>query len=92
MKFSIKDFFSKCDEIRRNLRIWFHLLKKPLMENFVFCAVFTFQNTNISINLLPRNILQEVRENMINACKFYQEKQILDICNKARAQTSEIRV
>ena len=22
MKFSIKDFFSKCDQIRRKLRIW----------------------------------------------------------------------
>ena len=39
MKFSIKDFFSKCDQIRRNLRIWSHLLKKPLMGNFIFCAV-----------------------------------------------------
>ena len=29
MKFSIKDFFSKCDQIRR----------KSLMENFIFCAV-----------------------------------------------------
>ena len=39
MKFSIKDFFSKCDQICRKLRIWSHLLKKPLMENFIFCAV-----------------------------------------------------
>ena len=35
MKFSIKDFFSKYDKIRRKLRIWSHLLKKPLMENFI---------------------------------------------------------
>ena len=34
-----KDFFSKCDQIHRNLRIWLHLLKKSLMENFIFCAV-----------------------------------------------------
>ena len=34
MKFSIKEFFSKCDQIRRKLRIWSHLLKKSLMENF----------------------------------------------------------
>ena len=27
--------------IRRKLRIWFHLLKKSLMENFIFCAVST---------------------------------------------------
>ena len=39
IKFSIKDFFSKCDRIRRKLRIWLHLLKKSLMENFIFCAV-----------------------------------------------------
>ena len=30
----IKDFFSKCGQIRRK-----HLLKKSLMENFTFCAV-----------------------------------------------------
>ena len=41
MKFFIKDFFSKCDQIRRKLRIWSHLLKKSLMENFIFCAVST---------------------------------------------------
>ena len=39
MKFSIKDFSSKCNQIRRKLRIWSHLLEKSLMENFVFCAV-----------------------------------------------------
>ena len=43
--FSIKDFFSKCDQIRRKLRIWSQLLKKSLMkkkslmENSIFCAV-----------------------------------------------------
>ena len=39
MKFSIKDFFSKCDHICRFLRIWGHLLKKSLMENFIFSAM-----------------------------------------------------
>ena len=42
MKFSIKDFFSKCDQICRKLRIRSHLLniyKKSLMESLVFCAV-----------------------------------------------------
>ena len=39
MKFSIKDFFSKCEQIRSFLRICSHLLKKSLMENFIFCAV-----------------------------------------------------
>ena len=35
MKFSIKDFFSKCDHIHKKVRIWSHLLK-----NFIFCEVF----------------------------------------------------
>ena len=38
MKFPIKDCFSKCDQIRRKLRIWSLLLKKSLMENFIFCG------------------------------------------------------
>ena len=33
-KFSIKDVFSKCDQIRRS-----HFLKKSLMENFIFYAM-----------------------------------------------------
>ena len=40
MKFSIKDFFSKYDQIRSFLRILSHLLKKSFMENFIFCASF----------------------------------------------------
>ena len=39
MNFSIKDFLSKCDQIRRKLQIWSHLLKKSLMGIFIFCAV-----------------------------------------------------
>ena len=43
MKFSIKNFFSKCGQIRMKLRIRLHLLKKFLMANFLngkfFCAV-----------------------------------------------------
>ena len=42
MKFSINDFFSKCDQIRRKLRIWSHLLNKSLMENFIFVQLFDF--------------------------------------------------
>ena len=40
MKVSIKNFFSKSDKIRRKLCIWSHLLKKSLMEYFIFCAVY----------------------------------------------------
>ena len=39
MKFSINNFFSKCDQTERKLRIWSYLLNKSLMENCIFCAV-----------------------------------------------------
>ena len=57
MKFSIKDFFSKCEQIRSFMRIWSHLLKKSLMENFIFvqCIFNTYSlnnnNQDISIGL-----------------------------------------
>ena len=37
--FFIKEFFSKCDQIRSFLRVWSNLLMKSLMESFIFCAV-----------------------------------------------------
>ena len=49
MKFSIKDFFSKCDQIRRKPHKNF--LKKSLMENFIFCAVKVIHGT--CCHLLP---------------------------------------
>ena len=52
MKFSIKDFFSKCDQVLRNLRIWSHLLKKSLMENLIFCTVSSTK-LNQLIHLQP---------------------------------------
>ena len=36
---ALKDFRSNCDQIGRKQQIWSHLLKKFLMENFIFCAV-----------------------------------------------------
>ena len=36
MKFSIKDFFKKYDQIRSFPWTWSHLLKKSLMENLFF--------------------------------------------------------
>ena len=39
MKFFLKDFFSKCDQVRSYLRICSQLLKKSLTENVLVCAV-----------------------------------------------------
>ena len=46
MKFSIKDFFSKCDP---------HLLKKSLMENFIFCVPDVLKISYISWFPLSKN-------------------------------------
>ena len=48
-KFSIKDFFSKYDQIHSFLQIWSHLLKKSLMENFIFYAVSYPSFRNFSV-------------------------------------------
>ena len=61
MKFSIKDFFSKCDQICRKLRIWSHLLKNSLMETSFFvqwngakCATY-INSTQIYISIKTWN-------------------------------------
>ena len=56
MKLSIKDFFSKYEQIGIFLRIWSHLLKKSLMENFIFCAVLEPENSNSCDSPLPIKI------------------------------------
>ena len=48
MEFSIKELSSKCDQIRRKLRIWSHLLERSIMENLIFWAVY-FQMTKPKI-------------------------------------------
>ena len=49
MKFSIKEFFSKCDQIRSFLRIWSHLLDKFLMENVIFCTVLSILSVDFQV-------------------------------------------
>ena len=47
MKFSMKDFFSKCDQIRIFLWIWSNLLEKSLIENFIFCTMDFVDSTKV---------------------------------------------
>ena len=49
MKFSIKDFFCKCDQIRSVLRISSHSLRKSLLEDFILSTewLFIIENRNI---------------------------------------------
>ena len=66
MKFPFKDFFSKYDQIRSLLWIWSHLLKKFLMENFIFCAAKSTYKTNLT------KLLRQPK----HACRiiFYEHK------------------
>ena len=50
MKFSIKNFFSKCDQIRSFLRIWSHLPKKFIMDNFIFWALIKVTLDNVTLS------------------------------------------
>ena len=45
---SFKDFF-------RKLRIWSHLLKKSLIENFIFCAVNLWQSLSESTGVFKKS-------------------------------------
>ena len=45
-KFSIKDFFSKCEQIRKKLRLLSHLLKQSLMENYK-CLLFVIRISHL---------------------------------------------
>ena len=82
MKFSITDFFSKCDQVRRKLRIWSHLLKKSLMENFIFCAVNSF-TSRVMINCGKNNSASLFKLNTGNI------KEMKDISSKLTIKKSE---
>ena len=64
MKFYFKDFFGKCDQIRRKPRIWLHLLKKSLMENLIFCAVYFYQShrlhARIALKKIPLQLFSKI--------------------------------
>ena len=48
-RFSIKDFFNKCDQFHRKLRIWSHLLKIFLMEKFIFLGQCSFNSFYVNV-------------------------------------------
>ena len=66
MKCSIKDFFSKCDQIRSFLRIWSHLLKKSLMKTSFFVQC-----------LLKRNIAFLKNFIFFSKCNFSQKVDVV---------------
>ena len=79
MKLSIKDFYRKCEQIRRKLRICSHLLKKSIMENLMFCAV------------LWENVTEVVRDSKwcLNSREF--SKWWERVCSLLQLYTNDIK-
>ena len=74
MKFSIKDFFSQCDQINNFLRIWSHLLKKSLTQNFIFCVVKLVQ-------YFMAQSFQGIENDIMNNCLIWATTQRVDEWN-----------
>ena len=70
MKFFIKDFFSQCDQIRSFLRIWSHLLKKSLIENFIFCTVRVIFRHPELFKPLTTNVLHHIETSQLICIAF----------------------
>ena len=66
MKFSIKDFFSKCDQIRSFPGFWLHSSKKSLTENFIFCAVLTEPLLLVILRFRANKIVTADKEDVIS--------------------------
>ena len=77
MKFPIDDFFSKCDQIRRKLRIWLHLLRKFLIENFIFCAVLTPFIDNFCSQHSTLFPVVKIRSEEARSTEFIPKSQVL---------------
>ena len=73
MKFSSKDFFSKCDQIRRKLRIWSHLLKKSLMEILIFSqCVELFWNFSLWFLSVKKQLLSSLISSRFKTSLFFR--------------------
>ena len=75
---SIKEFFSKCEQIYSILWIWSHLLKKSLIEKFIFCAVEGKKRKGINQHPWPTKIQGRI----CHICSFSNEldKMRTEIC------------
>ena len=85
MKFSITDFFGKCDQIHKKLPIWSHLLKKSLLENFIFCAVHIlniFEFLTVCVTFLKPPCQVNLSQIFILCCSFNSFEWFLIFFNK----------
>ena len=78
----VKDFFSKCDQIGSFLQIMSYLLKKSLMETFIFCAVISGDWGELGISNLAwmslvksQSMLQNTRFTAFTVFELLQKNQ-----------------
>ena len=79
MKFPIKDFSSKCDEIRSFLQIWSHLPGKSFMENIIFYTCYMCRLNSFWVTFSYFSIMAFFRLTKISHVSF------LDIGIKTKA-------
>ena len=77
MKFSIKDFFSKCEQILSFLWIWSHLLKKSLMVNFIFVQCRFLPWTSLNSN--GHYVIAMILENQARLVRYTRVLAIYEI-------------
>ena len=87
MKFSIKDFFSKCDLIRSFLWIWSHLLKKSLIENFIYLQALYLQVLNKHSKKLFIKMILSSKNNLTGIYEFKMNNE--NIITKLTIKTAE---
>ena len=86
MKFSVNDFFSKCEQVRRNLRICSHLLKNSITENLnllrtVSSKVF-FLSSKVKLALKMFEILISLTKTNISMWKAFHSTVISESFDK----------
>ena len=72
MKFSITDFFSKYDQIRRQLRIWSHLLKKSVNGRLHFlCSGWFMKYGSLKWNssLKETALMLQIFISIVHSCQ-----------------------
>ena len=90
VKFSMKDFFSKYDQIRSFLWIQSHLLKKSLIENFIFCTVLELQQILKVILPLLLHCCHCKNSRIENAVTQFCLKAIMRISKELRKQYNSL--
>ena len=81
IKFFIKDFLCKCDQIHSFLRIWSNLLKKSLMENFIVVQCQRRIQKSAK-HLRQRRFCEKSKLLTVNAFNYYFFKFLLNFMGK----------